>query len=125
HRIDAITLDGTSNTWQYNYSGNNLVSVTGPGGAAWRTYTYSGSLLTEARDGAGKLIESHAYDAYGQALSSVQQQNDIQSVEYEIASPVEYEHITRVHSAAGAITDYYLRFYGGRSRTVRIDGHCS
>ena len=82
HRVDSIAVDGTSLTWQYVYTGNLLTQVNGPGGTAWRTYTYSSNRLTEARDAAGRLLESHSYDGSGRATTSVQSEDDIQSINF-------------------------------------------
>lgn len=126
HHIDSISIDGTSLLWQYVYSGDLLTAVNGPGGATWRTYIYAGGRVTEARDGAGRLLESHAYDQSGRATSSVQAQNDIQAILYDQGSRnAGNEQITRVVSASGATTNYWLSFIGGRTRTVEVEGNCA
>lgn len=126
HRIDSIAVDGTSLSWQYVYSGGSLTAVNGPGGAAWRTYTYSGNLLAEARDAAGKLLESHAYDGFGRATSSLQSEDDVQSISYDAATRNGgAEELTAVQSATGAVTNYWIAYFGGRARVVEIEGNCT
>ncbi|HSY50113.1 MAG TPA: RHS repeat-associated core domain-containing protein [Thermoanaerobaculia bacterium] len=129
NRISTISVDGTSLAWTYNYDGNdNLASVTGPSGAAWRSYTYGGDGLTAAHDAPGNLIESHAYtftNGVSRAGSSLADQDDITSITYLIAGRDNFEKITRTTSGTGATTDFYSRIIAGRPRTVQIDGHCA
>lgn len=130
NRISSIAVDGTSLLWTYSYDGSgNLVTVLGPSNATWRTYGYVSSRLTEARDGRGGLIESHAYtsDYPGtqQATSSISDQDDITAIAYELPGRDAYEKVTRTTSATGAITQYYTRVVGGRPRTVQVVGHCA
>jgi RHS repeat-associated protein len=127
NRINLIAVDGTSILWTYNYDGSgNLVNVTGPSGAAWRSYAYSSGGLTAAYDARGTLIESHAYSytqlAY-RATSSISDQDDITSIAYFDWDGTEY--VTRTTSGTGATTDYHTRMIGGRWRTVQVDGHCA
>jgi YD repeat-containing protein len=70
-RISTISVDGRSDLqWTYTRNGSgNLTSVSTPAGV-WRTYTYGNGYLETARDGGGHLIESHVYDASGQAWTS-------------------------------------------------------
>jgi YD repeat-containing protein len=86
NHINTIAVDGTSILWTYNYDGSgNLVNVTGPSGAAWRSYAYSSGGLTAAYDARGTLIESHAYSYVRQAYratSSISDQDDITSIDY-------------------------------------------
>jgi RHS repeat-associated protein len=124
-RVDSIAIDDSNLTWQYVYSAGNLTAVNGPGGGTWRTYSYSGTFLTEARDAAGNLLESHSYVS-GQATSSSQSEGDVQAIQYGAAvRNGNAEVLTRVQSASGAITNYWMAYVGGRARTVEIDGNCS
>jgi YD repeat-containing protein len=129
NRISTISVDGTSLAWTYNYDGNNnLTSVTGPSGAAWRSYTYGDDGLTAAHDAPGNLIESHSYtftNGVSRAGSSLADQDDITSISYLIAGRDNFEKITRTTSGTGATTDFYSRIIAGRPRTVQIDGHCA
>jgi RHS repeat-associated protein len=129
NRINSIAVDGTSLVWIYNRDGSgNLVSVSGPSGAAWRNYTYDGNGLTAAYDARGTLIESHAYAfTHGSthATSSISDQDDIALIDYALPGRNDSEQVTRTTSATGATTDYYTRFVGGRPRTVQVVGHCA
>ena len=122
-RITAISVPGTSIAWTYSYAAGVLTSVQ-ESGNPWRTYTYSNNVLTAIHDGAGNLIESHAYGPDG-ATSSIGQTDDITSITYNnpTSDPnVRYTHVTM---ATGATADYYQRFIGGRYHTERVDGGCS
>ena len=121
-RITAITIDGTTNTWQYTYDTSGLLTtVRGPNNAAWRTYAYSDNALTEARDAAAHLIESHTYDS-GRATSSRSDQGDVTGVSYSESQGVTE---TRVTYATGATTSYFTSWIAGRPRTTSIVGSCS
>ena len=123
HRITAISVDNTPVSWSYLYDGSGNLTSVRESGVDWRTYTYSGS-LTQIHDGAGNLIESHAYGADG-ATSSIGQTDDISSVAYNIATSDPATTITRVTSATGAVTDYYVKSIAGRMRTDHIEGGCT
>jgi hypothetical protein len=129
NRIYTISVDGTPLIWTYNRdSGGNLLSVTGPSGAAWRSYTYTGNGLTAAYDARGTLIESHSYSVINgaaRATSSISDQDDISSIDYFTPGRNDAEYVTRTTSATGATTDYYTRMIGGRPRTVQVVGHCA
>jgi YD repeat-containing protein len=129
NRIYTIAVDGTSLVWTYNRdAGGNLLSVTGPSGAAWRSYTYTGNGLTAAYDARGTLIESHSYSVVNgaaRATSSISDQDDISSIDYFSPGRNDAEYVTRTTSATGATTDYYTRMIGGRPRTVQVVGHCA
>jgi len=122
NRISAVTVDGTANTWQYTYDTTGLLTtVQGPNNAAWRTYAYSSGYLTEARDAANRLIESHTYDV-GQARSSISDEGDVTSVNYSESAGVTQ---ARVTYATGAVTSFFSAYIGGRPRTTSIVGSCS
>jgi len=120
-RITTIAVEGTPISWTYLYSSSNLTTVR-ESGVTSRTYTYNGA-LTEIHDAAGHLIESHAYGAAG-ATSSIGQTDDITSITYDIATGDPNTTITRVTSATGAQTDYYVTGIAGRLRTGRVEGGC-
>lgn len=126
-RVTAISVAGRPDiVWHYNYDdGGTLLSVTAPDGGTWRAYEYMNGLLTAARDPLGHLIESHDYSASGQAATSTGPGGDITAVAYDLPGRVAHETATRVTSAAGKISTYYIRYVGGRARTVQIDGGCS
>jgi len=123
-RVTAISVDGTANAWQYGYDGaGRLTSVQGSNNAAWRTYAYGSFGMTEARDAAGRLIESHAYSS-GRATSSLSAEGDVTAMTYNLSGdPLETG--TRVQYATGTTTMYYVQWLGGRPRTTRIVGSCS
>lgn len=123
HRITNIAVDGTPVFWTYVYDGSGNLTNVRESGADWRTYTYSGS-LTQIHDAAGNLIESHAYGTDG-ATSSIGQTDDISSVTYTITTGDPATTITRVTSATGAVTDYYIKSIAGRMRTDHIEGGCT
>jgi RHS repeat-associated protein len=129
NRINTVAVDGTSLVWTYSYDGvGNLLNVTGPSAAGWRSYTYSSGGLTAAYDARGTLIESHTYSFVHQAqraTSSVSDQDDITSISYFSDGRNDSEYVTRTTSGTGATTDYYTRLIGGRLRTVQVVGHCA
>ncbi len=129
NRISSITVDGTSLVWTYIYDGSgNLVTVTGPSSAAWRSYSYSSDGLTAAHDAPGNLIESHSYTFANGVMrggSSIADQDDITSVSYLLPGRDNFEKITRTTSGTGATTDYYTRVIAGRPRTAQVVGHCA
>lgn len=122
NRIAAIAIDGTSNAWQYIYDASGLLTtVQGPNNAAWRTYAYSSGALTEARDAAGRLIESHTYDV-GRATRSISDEGDVTAINYSESLGVMQ---MRVTYATGAVTSFFSEFIGGAARTTSIVGSCS
>ncbi len=82
--ISRVELEGDpSVAWTYTYGAGNdrrLMSVQGPGGAPWRTYSYAsvpgGWAISEVRDGAGRVIESHSYSGH-RATSSLGHENEV------------------------------------------------
>jgi RHS repeat-associated protein len=124
-KVASIAVEGHADLlWSYAYNtAGNLTSVASTAGV-WRTYTYgTGGLLT-ARDGGGRLIESHQYDASKRATTSVGDAGDITSIAYDQPGRVAGETRSRVTYASGRTTDYYSRYIGGKMRTVQIDGSC-
>ncbi|HEX7833442.1 MAG TPA: DUF6531 domain-containing protein, partial [Thermoanaerobaculia bacterium] len=124
-RISTIVPDGTSSyTWTYLRNGSgDLTSVTTPTGT-WRTYTYDSARMTEARDGAGNLIESHAYDTSGRATTSVSGGEEVTGLQYRQTGRVTGETRAIVTYASGRTTTFYTRNIAGRPRTVEVDGSC-
>jgi len=110
-------------TWTYAYTNGALTQVTSPEGT-WRTYVYGSSGITEIRDGAGKLIESHQYDATGRATSSSGPSDEIANVQYDLSAP-DGTTMTRVTTSAGAVMDAKLEPIGGAYRPTSHDGGCS
>lgn len=124
-KIQTISVDGRPDlVWTYVYDTvGRLTSVTTAAGT-WRTYTYGTGGLQTARDGAGRLMESHQYDATGRAITSVGDAGDITGFAYGQPGRIAGETKTRVTYASGRITDYYSRYIAGKMRTVQIDGSC-
>jgi hypothetical protein len=75
--------------------------VLAPDSNTWRGYEYTSGLLSTIRDSLGNVIESHAYDSSGRAISSSQSANDIQTIDYGLAGRVSNEILTRVTYASG------------------------
>jgi YD repeat-containing protein len=124
-RIATISVENRPDlVWTYTYSSGKLQRVS-VGTTTWRTYTYDAAGLTEARDGAGKLLESHTY-ASGRAVTSTGPSGDITAIAYDIPSDRNPdERVTRVTWASGRTTDYFVRPAGGEMRTVEVAGSCN
>jgi len=122
--ITSIAVDGTSTVWTYDYDVSRRLLSAKMNGVAWRTYTYSGGLITEVRDPAGVLIEGHTYGPAG-STSSTGINDDITNVEYGLSSGDPKRTITRVTHATGAQTSYYISNVGLRPRVDQIDGGCA
>ncbi|MEO8034190.1 MAG: RHS repeat-associated core domain-containing protein [Acidobacteriota bacterium] len=127
YRVQTIAVVGRSDiVWTYNYDGGgNLTSVAAPDGQPWRTYVYAGTSMTEARDAAGRIIETHTYDTNGKALTSIGADNSATDVQYGLPGRNADEKVTQVTSSTGKVSRYYERYIGGRPMTVQVDGGCS
>jgi RHS repeat-associated protein len=125
--VDTISVDGQSGmVWSYLYDAAGNLQTVKIGTLVWRSYTYGSVGLTEARDGEGRLLESHTYDANGNALDSASATDDVTSIAYNAAGArVAGETVTRVTYATGRTTDYFSRFAGGKMRTVELKGSCA
>ncbi len=124
-RITAISVNGLPNLqWTYTRDANGNLTTVSTTAGVWRTYTYSNDRMEEARDGVGHRIESHLYDASGQALTSSGDQGEITAIEYDQPGRTAGEWRSRVTYANGRTTDYYSRYLAGKMRTVEIDGAC-
>jgi RHS repeat-associated protein len=126
-RVTSIGVAGHPDlVWTYSYDTNdNLLTVLAPGGGAWRTYEYAGNRMTASRDALGNLIESHAYDASGYAISSTGDVDEIASIEYGLPGSVAGERVTRVTYRTGAASEYTLRPINGAWRPVQVTGGCA
>jgi len=123
-RITAVTVDTL--TWNYEYdAGDNLQRVAAPGGATWRTYEQLADRLTTVRDGDGNMIETHAYNSAGAAISSTGPGDEIASIEYARPGAGGHDTITRVTANTGMTTDYLLRPVAGTYRPVQVTGGCT
>jgi len=125
--IGTISVDGRSDlVWTYLYDGSDNLTTVSIAGVPWRNYTYTLTGMTEARDGQNHLIESHTYDASGNALSSSASADDVTNIAYNAGGGrVPGETVTRVTYATGRTTDYFNRFLGGKMRTVEVKGSCA
>lgn len=125
-RIAAIEVEGRPDIrWTYQYSSSRLASVTAPGGAPWRMYTYdAGQRLQAARGPIGELLESHLYDAQGNAISSSGPRGEITGIAYLASGRVPGEMVTRVQYGTGAVNDHYSRSIAGKYRLVEVAGAC-
>ncbi|HWW61218.1 MAG TPA: DUF6531 domain-containing protein, partial [Thermoanaerobaculia bacterium] len=123
-RINSIAVEGHPEiTWTYQYTARNLTTVLAPGSTPWRTYEYENNRMTASRDAAGRLIESHTFDANGAAKSSTGARDEIALFEYNLPHPA--GRVTRVTTRSGGVTDYVLAPAGGAWRTIQVIGGCS
>jgi RHS repeat-associated protein len=130
-RITSISVDGLPGmAWNYVYD-THLVRVDSPVGT-WRTYEYvepgqavSARRLTAIRDGAGKLIESHAYISGGRAVSSYGPGGDIDSITVREPGRNSSEYSATIHYTSGRTEKHYRRFVAGRWKTVEVSGGCA
>ncbi len=124
-RITSIAVDGLPDLqWTYTSDANGNLTTVSTTAGVWRTYTYNNGGMETARDGSGHLIESHVYDAAGQALTSSGDNGEITNIEYDLPGRAPGEWRSRVTYANGRTTDYYSRYIAGKMRTVQIDGSC-
>jgi RHS repeat-associated protein len=124
--ITRIDVSGRPDIfWTYQYSSNQLVAVVAPDSHQWRQYQYTSGLLSTILDPLGNVIESHSYDAYGRATSSIQSANDITSIQYGLAGRNSAETLTTVTYASGKVSNYYSRPTGGSVLTVDVFGGCA
>ncbi|HYH09201.1 MAG TPA: DUF6531 domain-containing protein, partial [Thermoanaerobaculia bacterium] len=131
-RVTSISADGDpSLVWTYVYEENRLVRVESPVGT-WRTYTHrfhpTGMFwypMTEVRDGAGKLIESHNYAQRDLASDSFSANGDVTSIVIAEAGRVPGELKTIVTYRTGRQELHYRRLVAHAYRTVEIDGGCT
>jgi Domain of unknown function (DUF6531) len=111
-------------TWNYDYDDNAyLRAVEGPSGP-WRTYTYGTAGLTEARDAAGKVLETHQYDSSGRAITSIGPSDEIANIEYDLPAPGGASK-TRITTGGGAVVETILYPVGGAHRVIERNGGCS
>jgi RHS repeat-associated protein len=122
--VTAIAVDGHPElAWTYSYAGGQLQTVSLDGAGTWRTYEYTGALLSAVRDAAGLLIESHTYDALGRGITSIGATGDITNVEYPATA--NGTTTTRVTYATGATDSYEQSFHGGQQATTSVTGGCT
>jgi RHS repeat-associated protein len=127
NRISSIYPTGHPElTWTYGYSNGNLTTVTAPGNAVWRSYSYGAGGLETIADGAGHFIESHQYISGTNGVSnSLEPYERITSITTGLVGRVSGETRAHVVTADGSSTSYYRRYIAGKARTVEIEGSCS
>ncbi len=127
HRITQIAVNGRSDlVWNYAYDASgNLTTVTLTGTTnAWRTYGYvqagSGWYLASIADALGNLLEQHAYDASGRAVTSLGPSGDITNIQYSTTNPS-----TTVITRADNSTTTYTQGMADREVTTQLIGGCA
>ncbi|MGZ8708936.1 MAG: hypothetical protein ACXW28_01825, partial [Thermoanaerobaculia bacterium] len=117
-RITSIAVDGHPELqWTYAIDGNGyLTGVSTPAGT-WRTYTYNSGRMQTALDGAGHLIESHVYDATGQALTSSGDNGEVTNIAYDLPRREPGEWRTRGGEPAASGVRFRI---AGRGTQVRL-----
>jgi RHS repeat-associated protein len=132
-RVTSIAPEGEPQSgWTYTYASDRLIRVDSPLGT-WRTYEYTYNAqygkytpLTAIRDGAGALLEAHAYsDGSRNGRSSLQDTDDITSISWLESGRIPGEQRRRVTYKSGRVDTYYSRQVGNRWRIVEIDGGCT
>ena len=124
-RVKTVTVNTRPDiAWNYTYDANGNLTKVEIGPDTWRTYVYDENRMTESRDAAGNLIESHEYDADGYATSSTGNVDEIATIQYNLPSSNPEERITRVTEKNGAITEYVLVASGSAWRPARVVGGC-
>jgi len=109
---------GTVATYLYGGS-NELLSVTYADNSAFN-FAYDGSQrLTSVTDALGNLIESHAYDGQGRAITS-ETQGGVDHYTLNYVSATE----TDVTDGLGRVTKYIFDNTKGRSVVTRVEGLC-
>src|SRR5437588_260978 len=104
----------------YNYSGNNLQSVTYADNSGFQ-FSYDGnSRMTLLSDALGNIIESHAYDVRGRANSS-ETQDGVERYALNYVNPTE----TDVTDALGRVTKFFFHRIWGRNVVTKVEGSCS
>ncbi|HYO78979.1 MAG TPA: DUF6531 domain-containing protein, partial [Thermoanaerobaculia bacterium] len=130
--ITAIAPDGhPGDAWTYTYTADRLIAVQSPIGT-WRSYSYPWNgqqnryeRLSVVKNGAGHVLESHQYDAYGRALTSLQDADDITAISAAQAGRVTGEMKVVVTYKTGRQETYYRRYIAGQWRVVEVSGGCA
>ncbi len=118
----ALSISDTIGTVAtYTYGGSNqLLSVTYADSSAFQ-FTHDGNLrLTTVTDALGNMLESHAYDSQGRALTS-EKQGGVEHYGLNYVSGTE----TDVTDALGHVTKYTVDKSKGRNVVTRVEGLCS
>lgn len=119
--ITAITVSGRPDlAWSYQYDAAGHLTAVLAGSATYRTYSYSSARnsLTDVRDGAGNLIETHTYDGNGRAVSSTGRSDEIQTIAYNGST-------TTVTMNTGAVMTYDFNAIGSAWRPAHVSGGCA
>jgi RHS repeat-associated protein len=114
----ADTL-GTVATYAYG-AASQLLSVTYADHSAFQ-FTYDGSQrLLSVTDALGNVVESHAYDSFGRAITS-EKDGGVERYEFNYVSNSE----TDVTDALGHLTKYTFDKSKGRNVVTQVEGLCS
>lgn len=105
----------------YSYGGSSeLLSVAYADNSA-SNFSYDGNFrLTSVTDALGNVIESHAYDSQGRALTS-EKQGGVEHYSFSYVSEAE----TDVTDALGRLTKYTFDKSRGRNVVTQVEGLCS
>ena len=105
----------------YTYGGSNeLLSVTYADNSAFQ-FGHDGSLrLTSVTDALGNVVEAHAYDTQGRALTS-EKHGGVERYTLNYVSDTQ----TEVTDALGHVTKYTIDKSKGRNVVTRVEGSCN
>ena len=130
--VSSVQLP-TGETWRFQYDGVSLAAVFDPihtGTTAWRTYDYVNDskgvarLLAHVRDESGALLEGHTYDGQNRGLTSFSEGNR-DSVTVTYTAPGQTHVVTAIDGVTSQVSDYTMRYKGGRWLATKIAGTCA
>jgi RHS repeat-associated protein len=130
--INSISLP-TGETWRFEYDGVSLAKIFDPmhtGTTPWRTYEYVPDskgvprLLSAARDESGALLEGHDYDTQGRGTTSYSE-GGANHVAVTYLSEGKTRVTTTIEGSQKQISEYTLRYKGGRWIPTQIVGSCA
>jgi RHS repeat-associated protein len=122
-RVTALK-DALASVSTYTYGSNNeLLSVTYADNSAFHfAYTMAGGnvLLATVTDALGNIVEAHAYDTQGRAVTS-EKQGGVERYTLSFISTSE----TDATDALGHVTKYFFDGSKGRNLVTSVEGLCS
>lgn len=110
---------GTIGTYTYD-AGDRLRSVSYADNSGFRFNYDLNDRLTSVNDALGNVVESHAYDSQGRALTS-ERQDGVEHYSLNYVSDSE----TDVTDALGHVTKYFFDTSTSRNLVTRVEGLCS